>query len=113
MVDTNCDPTQVDYAVPANDDATKSIAIITNYLTEAIIEGLEDRKRDKDEADAQNEGEEETQLSATERVLLSVNEDSLEDGSGEGAKKPAAAGARRRTTGARRTGGGGSKPADK
>ncbi len=109
MVDTNCDPTQVDYAVPANDDATKSIAIITNYLTNAIIEGLEDRKRDKDEADAQSEGEEETQLSSTERVLLAVDQESTEDG--EKAKKPAAGNARRRTTGPRRAGG--SKPAGK
>ncbi len=110
MVDTNCDPTQVDYAIPANDDATKSIAIITNYLTEAIIEGLEDRKRDKDEADAQNEGEEETQLSSTERVLLAVDEETGEDG--EKAKKPAPAAGRRRATGTRRTGGG-PKPAGK
>ncbi|MBU6204937.1 MAG: 30S ribosomal protein S2 [Bacteroidetes bacterium] len=112
MVDTNCDPTLVDYAVPANDDATKSIAIITEYLTNAIIEGLEERKRDKDEADAQNEGEEESRLSSTERVLLAVDEDSPEEGGGEGAKKPAAPGGRRRATGARRTGGG-PKPAGK
>jgi small subunit ribosomal protein S2 len=111
MVDTNCDPTQVDYAIPANDDATKSIAIITNYLTDAIIEGLEERKRDKDEADAQNEGEEETQLSSTERVLLAVDEEIGEEG--EKAKKSASAGARRRTTGTRRTGGSGSKSAGK
>ena len=50
MVDTNSDPTLVDFAIPANDDAAKSIAIITNYLTQAIIEGLEERKKDKEEA---------------------------------------------------------------
>ena len=44
MVDTNSDPNSVDYAVPANDDASKSIALITNTITEAIKEGLEDRK---------------------------------------------------------------------
>lgn len=44
MVDTNSDPTKVDFAIPANDDASKSIAIITNYLVEAIKEGLADRK---------------------------------------------------------------------
>src|SRR5206468_1345657 len=43
MVDTNCDPNKVDYPIPANDDATKAIAIITNYLTAAIAEGLAER----------------------------------------------------------------------
>lgn len=45
MVDTNSDPNQVDFAIPANDDASKSIAIITQYLTSAIREGLEERKQ--------------------------------------------------------------------
>src|SRR6187399_229013 len=53
MVDTNSDPTKVDFAVPSNDDATKSIAIITNYLTAAILEGLQER------AAAKEAGEEE------------------------------------------------------
>lgn len=49
MVDTNCDPNKVDYAIPANDDATKSIAIITNYITAAIAEGLAERQASKDD----------------------------------------------------------------
>jgi small subunit ribosomal protein S2 len=49
MVDTNSDPNQVDFPIPANDDASKSIAVITNYLTEAIREGLEERKQAKPE----------------------------------------------------------------
>ncbi len=49
MVDTNCDPNKVDYAIPANDDATKSIAIIANYITAAIAEGLAERQAAKDE----------------------------------------------------------------
>ncbi|MFN4079615.1 MAG: 30S ribosomal protein S2 [Saprospiraceae bacterium] len=44
MVDTNSDPTLVDYPIPSNDDASKSIQIITNFITEAIREGLEERK---------------------------------------------------------------------
>lgn len=48
MVDTNSDPTLVDYAIPANDDAAKSIAIIARIMTDAIVEGLSERKRDKD-----------------------------------------------------------------
>ena len=49
MVDTNCDPNKVDFAIPANDDATKSIAIITNYITAAIAEGLAERQAAKEE----------------------------------------------------------------
>jgi small subunit ribosomal protein S2 len=52
IVDTNSDPTQVDFAIPANDDASKSIAIVTNYLIDAVIEGLQERQKDKDEHDA-------------------------------------------------------------
>lgn len=47
IVDTNSDPTKVDFAIPANDDASKSITIIMNYLTEAIREGLEERNQAK------------------------------------------------------------------
>jgi small subunit ribosomal protein S2 len=49
IVDTNCDPNKVDFAVPANDDATKSIAIVTNYIAAAIAEGLAERQAAKDE----------------------------------------------------------------
>src|SRR5580765_6507231 len=49
MVDTNCDPNKVDFAIPANDDATKSIAIITQYVTAAIAEGLAERQASKEE----------------------------------------------------------------
>ncbi len=57
MVDTNSDPTKVDFAIPSNDDATKSIAIITNYLTAAILEGLEERAANK-EAEVEEQEEE-------------------------------------------------------
>jgi small subunit ribosomal protein S2 len=49
VVDTNCDPNKVDFCIPANDDATKSIAIISNYLTAAIAEGLAERQAAKDD----------------------------------------------------------------
>jgi small subunit ribosomal protein S2 len=61
VVDTNCDPNKVDFSIPANDDATKSIAIITNYITAAIAEGLAERQAAKDDegedqfADQENE----------------------------------------------------------
>ena len=40
MVDTNCDPREVDFSIPSNDDASKSIDIILNYVTNAIKDGL-------------------------------------------------------------------------
>ena len=49
IVDTNSDPTQVDHPIPANDDAAKSIALITRYITDAVVEGLSERKREKEE----------------------------------------------------------------
>ncbi len=52
MVDTNSDPNKVDYPIPANDDASKSISIITNTIVEAIKEGLEERRKSKAEKDA-------------------------------------------------------------
>ena len=56
MVDTCCDPTTIDYVIPANDDATKSIALVMEVLCAAIQEGLEERKLEKEkeapEADA-------------------------------------------------------------
>ena len=49
MVDTNCDPNKVDFAIPSNDDATKSIAIIVNYIAAAVSEGLAERMAAKEE----------------------------------------------------------------
>jgi small subunit ribosomal protein S2 len=48
MVDTCCDPTPIDYVIPANDDATKSIALVMDVLCAAIQEGLEERKLEKE-----------------------------------------------------------------
>lgn len=60
MVDTNSDPTLVDYAIPANDDAAKSIALIARVVTDAIVEGLAERKKEK-ENDTDKEKVEESQ----------------------------------------------------
>ena len=59
MVDTCCDPTTIDYVIPANDDAAKSIQLITETLCKAVAEGLEERRiekeKEKDEAPAEKE----------------------------------------------------------
>jgi small subunit ribosomal protein S2 len=48
MVDTCCDPTPIDYVIPANDDAAKSISLIMDVLCEAIREGSEERRLEKE-----------------------------------------------------------------
>jgi small subunit ribosomal protein S2 len=59
MVDTNSDPTLVDFPIPANDDATKSIELIVDTLIAALNEGMEERKTDKERGEAvPEEGEE-------------------------------------------------------
>ena len=55
MVDTCCDPTPIDFVIPANDDASKSIEVVVNALCGAINEGLEERKLDKEKAAAEEE----------------------------------------------------------
>ncbi len=47
MVDTNCDPRDIDFVVPSNDDASKSIEIIMGQVTDAVAEGLSERKAEK------------------------------------------------------------------
>ena len=63
MVDTCCDPTPIDYVIPANDDAAKSISLIVGTLCDAVTEGLQERRIEKEkekevQASAENkEGE--------------------------------------------------------
>jgi len=68
MVDTNSDPRQVDYVIPANDDASKSIEKILTNVTDAIAEGLAARKAEKDTQDAvkASEASKEVKAEATE-----------------------------------------------
>ncbi|HDP76330.1 MAG TPA: 30S ribosomal protein S2 [Bacteroidales bacterium] len=58
MVDTCCDPTPIDFVIPANDDASKSIALIVDIMAKAIQEGLEERKAEKDKEPAATKKEE-------------------------------------------------------
>lgn len=101
MVDTNCDPNKVEFPVPSNDDATKSIAIITNYITAAIAEGLAERQAEKSEEG--DEGDD----SSENTPKFSLEEES---GDGQAAKRAKAAPPKRRVPAA---GTGGRKPAIK
>lgn len=57
MVDTNTDPRLVDFGIPANDDASKSIEIILNTITRSIKDGLDQRNKEKAEEEAKSEKE--------------------------------------------------------
>ena len=70
MVDTNSDPTKIDFPIPANDDASKSIALIVGVLCKAIEEGLNERKAENKDAQ-ENDGEEKT---GRKRVSKNVEE---------------------------------------
>jgi small subunit ribosomal protein S2 len=109
MVDTNCDPNKVDFAIPSNDDATKSIAIITNYIVAAIAEGLAERQasKDDDESDDSN-NENETRA---RRLEAEAQSEAGRGGRGRGGAAPAGGPAggppKRRVPGNRRPAGGG------
>ncbi len=65
IVDTNSNPNGIDFVIPANDDASQSIQLITGVMVEAIREGLMERKVDRDKEDV--EGDDETDLDETPR----------------------------------------------
>jgi small subunit ribosomal protein S2 len=104
MVDTNCDPNKIDFAIPANDDATKSIAIIMNYLTAAIAEGLQERQANKDEDDSSD-----TEESAEAKAArFEAKQDGQDDRNKRGGGKGIASQPKRRVAG---PGQGGRRPA--
>lgn len=102
MVDTNCDPNKVDFAIPANDDATKSIAIVVNYITAAIAEGLQERQADKEDDDHSSESEETAEAKAARFEQKQL------DGEDRNKRAKGAAPAKRRVAG---PGAGGRRPA--
>jgi small subunit ribosomal protein S2 len=68
MVDTNSDPDGVDFVIPANDDAFKSVAVITSVLGQAIEEGLIERKKDKDDKEKDEELENKKEIDSRAEV---------------------------------------------
>ncbi|GAB3015457.1 30S ribosomal protein S2 [Niabella terrae] len=99
IVDTNCDPNKVDFAVPANDDATKSIAILVNYITAAIEEGLAERQAAKDEDVDDSVSDE------NEKQAAKLQAEAEAEGGRAGRGRSAGQGGQRRRT----TGGGGAR----
>ena len=114
LVDTNCDPNKVDFAIPANDDATKSIAILTNYLTAAIAEGLAERQAAKDD-DTEDTVDDDKEKSAA-RLEAEAQSEAARGRGGRGGGNPGGGpgqggpggpgGQRRRTSGGGGAGGG-------
>ena len=86
MVDTNSDPNQVEFPIPANDDASKSISLIVNVICEAIEEGLNERRMErekeaanKEQAEKEAAKEAEMDEATEEKPVLGVDEVELED----------------------------------
>jgi small subunit ribosomal protein S2 len=80
LVDTNCNPDLIDFPIPANDDASKSISLIVKYMCEAIEEGLNERKMDKDARDAAEESEEINEKALATELLDDEEEGVTKDG---------------------------------
>ena len=70
MVDTCCDPTDIDYVIPANDDATKSIAVVLDAVVGAIAEGLTERKLEKEKEAAEAPKKEEKEAKPRIRKVV-------------------------------------------
>ncbi len=79
LVDTNCDPTPIDYIIPGNDDAIKAITLVSSKLADAVIEGREGYAASLEEATNQNVQEDENEESEknTEEVLYEGGEEDL------------------------------------
>lgn len=87
IVDTNSDPRPVDFVIPANDDATKSIDLITRTLAEAVAEGLNERNAEKAEAEAKAEArkvvKEEAEKELAAKALAAKEESEAEAATAE------------------------------
>ena len=70
MVDTCCDPTDIDFVIPANDDATKSIALILDTVCAAIAEGVEERKLEKEKEAVEAEANTEAPVKKTAKTRI-------------------------------------------
>jgi small subunit ribosomal protein S2 len=96
MVDTCCDPTLIDFVIPANDDAAKSIYLIVDIMSKAIQEGIEERKMEKDkepiDREEETDGEERpTRTRARKSSRAKKFADSNKEEQHENAEKPKAA----------------------
>src|SRR5690606_13061760 len=87
MVDTNSDPTHIDFPIPSNDDATKSISLITEIIGKAIQEGLEERKRDKEEEAEREAAAAKAKIDSGEQPEAAAEEAKSDDTAGKRPRK--------------------------
>ena len=90
MVDTCCDPTPVDYVIPANDDAAKSISYIVDVLCQAVAEGLNERKIEKEKEVPEQSGDQQAASGKKLRARKAKAEDAAEAQAEEVEAAPAA-----------------------
>lgn len=86
MVDTNSDPTTIDFPIPANDDASKSISLIVGILCQAIEEGLNERKMEKDKEPSMKEkplSRRDLETSLPEALIEAISEEDEEEHEGD------------------------------
>jgi len=82
MVDTNSDPRLIDFVIPSNDDASKSIEKVLSYIIDAIANGLSERKEGKEGKEKVKEGKEvamETKAPKAKKTPKVVVEDATEE----------------------------------
>jgi small subunit ribosomal protein S2 len=68
IVDTNCNPDLVDFPIPANDDASKSISVILKSMVDAIQEGINERKLDKEVQDDERDADDDVLVNDDENL---------------------------------------------
>jgi small subunit ribosomal protein S2 len=86
MVDTNSDPRPIDFVIPSNDDASKSIEAILEEVTKAVAEGLAERKNDK----ASDKEDEEEEVMDAKTVIVDEEDDDVKEDKKAKKAKPAA-----------------------
>jgi small subunit ribosomal protein S2 len=84
LVDTNCDPTNIDYVIPSNDDAIRAIKLLVSMVADAVLEGKALRKEDPDYVEEEMKRQPEPKMparprSALDHLLLDEDEDELSD----------------------------------
>ena len=89
MVDTNSDPNDVDFVIPANDDASKSIEIVLDTVCAAMAEGLEERKAEKVDAPAEGEEKDAAAPKRERRRVRKAVPAEKQEGAAEAEEKPA------------------------
>ncbi len=88
MVDTNSDPRDIDFPIPANDDASKSITLIINFVCDTIAEGLSERKMEKEKEASETKAKADKKLEKNKEKFENKDEKTEAKGEAKGEHKP-------------------------